>query len=80
MMNCNQCPHVVGDAHERDCSFPDCIGWTITHNPKSIPDRRFDWDFYHKDYDGCDGGNGLSGEASSYKNAIEQIIDNQKRQ
>jgi len=25
--------------------------WTITYNPKPIPDRRFDYDVVHKDYD-----------------------------
>ena len=22
---CNQCPHAVGDIHERDCCYPDCV-------------------------------------------------------
>lgn len=26
MSKCTQCPHVVGDAYERDCAFPDCCG------------------------------------------------------
>jgi len=28
-------------------------GYTITHNPKPIPLRSFDWDFAHDDYDGA---------------------------
>ena len=26
MSTCKQCPHKIGDATERDCAFPDCIG------------------------------------------------------
>lgn len=26
--------------------------FTITYNPKPIPNKSFDWDFIHKDYDG----------------------------
>lgn len=26
MSTCKQCPHKVGDAMQRDCAFPDCIG------------------------------------------------------
>lgn len=25
-IDCKDCPHVVGDATERDCCFPDCRG------------------------------------------------------
>ena len=25
MIDCKQCPHVVGDIRERDCDFPDCV-------------------------------------------------------
>ena len=28
--------------------------YTIRHNPKPIPDRRWDWDFVHDDFDGAD--------------------------
>ena len=48
-------------------------GWTITRDPKPIPDRRFDWDYIHEDYDGADGGNGLCGSAASYEEAIKEI-------
>jgi len=49
--------------------------WSIEKNPKPIPDRRFDFDFWHEDYDGSDGGNGLSGTASSVEDAVNQIKD-----
>ena len=26
-------------------------GWTITNNPKPIPDRRYDYDVEHPDYE-----------------------------
>ncbi len=28
-------------------------GYTISRDPKPIPDRRHDWDFWHDDYDGA---------------------------
>ena len=65
MSKCTQCPHVVGDSYQRDCVFPDCIGWHIEKNMKPIPDRRRDYDFCHDDHDGADGGNGLSETAES---------------
>lgn len=51
------------------------IGWHIAHNQKPIPDRSYDYDFWHDDYD-CDdsqGSNGLAGNAASLEDAIEQI-------
>lgn len=45
-------------------------GWNISYNPKPIPNRSFDYDFYHDDYDGE---NGLCGNAASVEDAIEQI-------
>lgn len=75
MSKCEQCPHDVGDSYQRDCGFPDCIGWTIDKNIKPIPDRRFDYDFSHEDYDGADGGNGLAGSASSVADAMKQIAE-----
>lgn len=48
-------------------------GWHIEKNMKPIPDRRHDYDFWHDDYDGCDGGNGLAGTASSVEDAERQI-------
>ena len=47
-------------------------GWTIKHDTKPIPDRSFDWDFWH---DNHDGDNGLCGNASSITDALEQIAD-----
>ena len=28
-------------------------GYTISHDPPPIPDRRFDWSYVHEDYDGA---------------------------
>lgn len=77
MSKCKDCPHDVGDSYERDCSFPNCIGWTIIYNPKSIPIRNHDWDFVHNEYDFCTetGDNGLCGTAKSYDDAIEKIVE-----
>ena len=73
MSKCTQCPHVIVDSYERDCAFPECIGWTIEKNVKPIPDRSHDYDFWHKDYDGADGGNGLAGTAASIIDAMNEI-------
>jgi hypothetical protein len=24
---CKDCPHIIGDIYERDCGFPDCLGY-----------------------------------------------------
>ena len=45
-------------------------GWHITHNPKPIPDRRFDYDFSH---DNHDGDNGLCGTGDSVADCLKQI-------
>lgn len=45
-------------------------GWHIEYNPKPIPCRDFDWDFWHDDYDGT---NGLCGTAESEAEARQQI-------
>lgn len=45
-------------------------GWHISHNPKPIPIRTHDYDFWN---DNVDIGNGLSGTASSYRDAVAQI-------
>ena len=45
-------------------------GWTIVYNPKPIPDRRFDWDYSHENYDGE---NGLCGNAASFDDAVFEI-------
>ena len=68
----NQCPHHVGDLYKRDCCAPECKGWTIVKNVKPIPDRRFDYDFWH---DENDIDNGLCGNAESYQDACAQIVE-----
>jgi len=45
-------------------------GWNIEFNPKPIPLRCCDWDFWHDDNDGE---NCLSGVASSEADAKKQI-------
>jgi hypothetical protein len=50
-------------------------GWHIEYNPKPIPCRDIDYDYYHDDYDGADGGNGLAGMACSHDDAVRQIIE-----
>lgn len=45
-------------------------GWHVAYNPKPIPDRSHDYDFWHDDHDGE---NGLCGTASSLDDAIDQI-------
>jgi len=47
-------------------------GWHVEYMPKPIPDRRFDYDFWHDDND-VDGL--LCGAASSVHDAIEQILE-----
>ena len=55
---------------------PTCPpGWHIEKNTKPIPDRRHDYDFWHDNYDGADGGNGLAGTASSIDDALYQISE-----
>ena len=50
--------------------------WTITFNPKPIPDRRFDWDFVHDEYTGDEdhrsGQAASAAEAKALIYAIEQ--------
>jgi len=45
--------------------------WRIIHNPKPIPSRAFDWDFYHTDYDGP--GDSRAGAAESVGGCIREI-------
>ena len=44
--------------------------YTISRNPKPIPDFRHDWDFLHDEYDPPDE---RAGTAASIKNAVKQI-------
>mgnify|MGYP001050229118 CR=1 FL=1 len=48
-------------------------GWNVQYNPKPIPDRRHDYDFWHDDFDDV---NLLCGTAHSIHDAVEQILDN----
>jgi hypothetical protein len=54
--------------------------WTIEYSPKPIPDRRFDYDIVHDDYEP---GNGLCSSVDSIESAMleiqrmeEEILDN----
>ena len=76
MAECKQCPHKVGNSYQRDCAFPDCMGWHIEKNLKPIPDRRHDYDFWHDDCDAdIDGSNGLAGTAANFDDAAKQIAE-----
>ena len=55
-------------AARRLCKLPK--GWHIEYNPKPIPDRSHDYDFWHDD---VDDGNGLCGTARSIANARRKI-------
>jgi hypothetical protein len=51
-------------------------GYTISHEPKPIPDRSADFDFSHEDFDGApDSGDNRCGTAGSIEDACEQIDD-----
>lgn len=45
-------------------------GWHVEYNQKPIPDRQFDYDYWHDDHDGT---NGLCGASASVVDAIKQI-------
>lgn len=47
-------------------------GWHIVKNVKPIPDRQFDWDYWHENYDGVEDGNRLCGAAASWDDAVAQ--------
>ena len=53
-------------------------GWHIEYDPKPIPISSHDYNYYHDDYDGADGGNGLAGTASSVDDAMNQIMEIQE--
>ena len=46
--------------------------WHVEFNPKPIPDRLHDWDFWHDDYDGE---NDLHGTAASERECWAQIAE-----
>jgi hypothetical protein len=41
-------------------------GWHISHNPKPIPDRSNDWDYWHDDSEVCY-------TAASFEDAVEEV-------
>ena len=47
-------------------------GWHIEYNPKPIPLRQFDYDFWHDD---IDIGNNLHGYGSSEADCLNQITE-----
>ena len=48
--------------------------WEITHNPKPVPMRGFDWDYCHRDFDGApDSGDRRCGYAASATDAMKAI-------
>jgi len=51
-------------------------GYTLSLDPKPIPDRSHDWDFSHEDFDGApDSGDNRCGTAETLADACEQIDD-----
>ena len=64
-------------AYETKCCGDEALegfpGWHIRYNPKPMPDRRYDYDYWHDDYDGVIDGNGLCGVAESVQAAIDEI-------
>lgn len=49
------------------------LDYQIVYNPKPIPLRAFDWDFYHSDYDGP--GDIRIGVAPSVEEAKARILE-----
>ena len=49
-------------------AFEMPAGWHIEYNPKPIPDRRHDWDYWHDDAETC-------GTAASKQEAEMAISD-----
>lgn len=49
-------------------------GYKIDCDPKAIPDRRWDWDYVHQDYDGTeDAGDKRFGSAASWDACLVEI-------
>lgn len=49
-------------------------GYVISYWAKPVPDRRYDWDFHHTDFDGApDGGDHRYGSAASLGAAMAEI-------
>lgn len=51
------------------------MAWHIIYDPKPIPVRAFDWEFYHDDHDGTPETDHLCGLASSEEAARQAIED-----
>lgn len=58
-------------------------GYHVSYDPKPIPDRRFDWDFWHEDFDGgldepggtcTDHRHGNAESADAAREKIDEII------
>ena len=47
-------------------------GWFMEFNPKPIPKREFDYDFWHTDHDGE---NGLCGAGADLDDCLRQIAE-----
>lgn len=53
--------------------------WHIQYSPKPIPTDKFDWDFWHDDYDGApDAKDHRCGSAPSLFEAMEAIREIEK--
>lgn len=54
-------------------------GYILVQNPKPIPIRSMDWDFYHEDYDGaidsCDYRCGTGSNLDDCKQLIDEMED-----
>ena len=52
----------------------EASGWSFSYDPKPIPDRLYDWDFQHDNYDFCavEGGNGLAGNGLDLEDCVNQ--------
>jgi hypothetical protein len=57
-------------------------GYIIKYDPKPIPDRGFDWDYYHEDYDGApDSGDRRCGAVATMadaKDMIDELIEDEE--
>ena len=51
-------------------------GFIISHDPKPIPSRAFDWDYMHEDFDGApDAEDNRCGNGASLQDCKDQIDD-----
>lgn len=54
-------------------------GWHIEYDPKPIPDRSHDYNYWHDEHDGAIDGNHLCGTAGSVEDALEEINEMNKQ-